>query len=79
MWHGVRYWSSSIPVHSTSFRDDLPLLGELAYAVLVAAQGQSLVQAALELAAQFTQCPVLVGGFDFIKAAFINAAYEGKA
>jgi len=46
-------------------------LGQLSNAILVATQGQALVQAALKLAAQFAQRPVLVGGFDFIKAAFI--------
>jgi len=39
---------------------------------MVAAQGQALIQAALKLAAQFTQGPVLTGGFDLVKTALIG-------
>ena len=37
--------------------DDLPLLGQLANAVFVAAQGQAFVQAAVELALEFAHGP----------------------
>jgi len=47
-------------------------LGQLTDAVLVAAQGQMLVETALELATQFTQRPVLGCGFNFVKAALIR-------
>jgi hypothetical protein len=44
-----------------------------------AAEGQSLVQAALELAAQFTQRPVLAGGFNLVKTAAISTqAVQGQ-
>ena len=53
--------------------DDLPLLGQLANAVLVAAQGQALVQAALKLVTQLSQSQVLLGRLDFIKALFLRS------
>ena len=52
--------------------DDFPLLGQLANAVFVAAQGQTLVQAAVKLALEFPHGPVLAGGFDFVEVAFVG-------
>jgi len=40
---------------------------------LVAAQGQALVKAAVELALEFTNGPILIGGFDFVEAALVGA------
>ncbi len=51
--------------------DDLPF-PRPPNALLVAAQGQTFVQAAVELAPQFAQVPVLVGGFDFVETALVR-------
>ena len=52
--------------------DDLAFARQLADAFLVAAQGQPFVEAAVELALEFAQRPALLGGFDFVEAAFVG-------
>ncbi len=52
--------------------DDLPFPRQTPNALLVSAQGQTLVQAAVELPPQFAQVPVLVAGFDFVETALVR-------
>jgi hypothetical protein len=40
--------------------------------VFVAAEGQALIQAAVELALEFAKGPVLAGSFNFVEVAFIS-------
>jgi hypothetical protein len=55
-----------------SLGSDLPFPRQAPNALLVAAQGQTFVQPAVELAPQFAQDPVLVGGFDFVETALVR-------
>ena len=52
--------------------ENLPLACQLADALFVATQCKSFVEAAVELALEFAQCPVLAGGFDFVEAALVG-------
>jgi hypothetical protein len=57
--------------------DGLAFLGEAADAVFVAAQGQALVEAGIELAAEFADGPVLGGSFDFVEASLVGV-FDGE-
>jgi hypothetical protein len=52
--------------------DGLSFLGVAANAVFVATGGKALVEAGIELAAEFANGPVLGGGFDFVEAALVG-------
>ena len=58
--------------------DDLAMAGQLLDPFLVPAQGQTLVKAAVELALEFPDAPVLVRCLDLVKSAFIGVADAGK-
>jgi hypothetical protein len=51
---------------------DLALGGEAADFLFVAAEGQAFVEGATDLALEFADAPLVGGGFDFVKAAFIG-------
>ena len=51
---------------------DFAFLHELADARLVAAEGEALVEAAVELAFQLLEGPILTGGFDLVEATLIG-------
>ena len=53
-------------------RHGLPFLGEAADALCVAAEGEALVEAGVELAAEFTEGPILLAGLDLVKAALVR-------
>lgn len=52
--------------------DDLAFLRQPADARLVPAEGEALIETAVELALQFADGPVLRGGLNFIEAAFVG-------
>jgi hypothetical protein len=54
------------------FFHDLPLNGESANFVLVAAEGESLVKAAGNLSLEFSHAPLVGGGLDLVKSAFVG-------
>ena len=51
--------------------DQLAFLRQFADSILVAAEGQTLVKAAVELAFEFADGPILRRGFNFVKAPFV--------
>jgi hypothetical protein len=58
--------------------DDLSFFGEFSDALLVPAEGEAFVKAAVELAFQFANGPALIGGFDLVKAALVGVLDRKK-
>ena len=53
-------------------RHALPFAGQFADALLIPAQSQTLIKAAIELALEIPHCPILRGGLDFIEVALVR-------
>jgi hypothetical protein len=58
--------------------DDLSFFGEFSDALLVPAEGEAFVKAAVELAFQFANGPAFIGGFDLVKAALVGVLDRKK-
>src|SRR5690242_12089946 len=52
--------------------DGVTVAREPANACFVAAESEALVQAGIELALQFADCPILLAGFDFVETALFR-------